>query len=86
MPWVKRMPSEYIREQVRFTTQPMEYPEDPEDLYRMFEMIGSDDFLLFSTDYPHWDFDSPSHVFPKSFPKELRKRILADNARDFYRF
>lgn len=86
VPWVKRMPSEYIREQVRFTTQPMEYPEDPEDLYRMFEMIGSDDFLLFSTDYPHWDFDSPSHVFPKSFPKDLRRRILADNARDFYRF
>ncbi len=28
VPWVKRMPSAYIREQVRFTTQPMEYPEN----------------------------------------------------------
>ncbi len=46
VPWVKRMPSSYIREQVRFTTQPMEYPNDPEHLYRMFEMIGSDEFLL----------------------------------------
>lgn len=86
VPWVKRMPSEYIREQVRFTTQPMEYPEDPKHLYQMFEMIGSDDFLIFSTDYPHWDFDDPRHVFPSTFPKDLRKRILADNARNFYAF
>ena len=86
VPWVKRMPSEYIREQVRFTTQPMEYPEDPKHLYQMFEMIGSDEFLIFSTDYPHWDFDDPRHVFPSTFPKPLRKKILADNARNFYAF
>lgn len=86
VPWVKRMPSSYIRERVRFSTQPMEYPEDPKDLYRMFEMIGSDEFLMFSTDYPHWDFDSPWHVFPPSFPRELRKKILSDNARSFYDF
>jgi predicted TIM-barrel fold metal-dependent hydrolase len=86
VPWVKRMPSEYIREQVRFTTQPMEYPENPEHLYQMFEMIGSDEFLLFSTDYPHWDFDSPQYVFPSSFPRDLRRKILSENARDLYSF
>lgn len=86
VPWVKRMPSSYIREQVRFTTQPMEYPDNPEHLYRMFEMIGSDEFLLFSTDYPHWDFDSPQHVFPSTFPKDLRRKILSSNARNFYDF
>ena len=85
VPWVKRLPSEYIREHVRATTQPMEFPEDPEDLYQMFEMIGSEEFLLFSTDYPHWDFDDPDRVFPASFPKELRRKILYDNARKFYR-
>ena len=85
VPWVKRLPSEYIRDNVRATTQPMEYPENPDDLYRMFELIGSEEFLVFSTDYPHWDFDDPERVFPKSFPKELRKKILYDNAREFYR-
>jgi uncharacterized protein len=84
VPWVKRLPSEYIRDNVRATTQPMEYPENPDDLYRMFELIGSDAFLVFSTDYPHWDFDDPARVFPKSFPKALRHKILYDNARDFY--
>jgi hypothetical protein len=52
-----------------------------ESPYKMFEMIGSDEFPLFSTDYPHWDFDSAHHVFPSSFPKDLRQKILADNAR-----
>ena len=86
VPWVKRLPSEYIRERVRFSTQPMEYPEDPEDLYRMFEMIGSDEFLMFATDYPHWDFDSPEQALPHSFPKDLQRKILSGNAREFYGF
>lgn len=86
VPWVKRMPSEYIRENVRVSTQPMEYPEDPKQLYQMFEMIGSDEFLLFSTDYPHWDFDPPDRVFPSTFPKDVRRKVLYDNAAKFYGF
>jgi len=65
---------------------PMEYPENPEHLYRKFEMIGSEEFLVFSTDYSHWDFDSSQQVFPKSFPKELRRKILAEHARNFFDF
>lgn len=86
IPWVKRRPSEYIKDHIRLATQPMEYPDDPQDLYRMFELLGTDEILMFSTDYPHWDFDSPSQVFPKSFPKELREKILYQNASEFYSF
>jgi predicted TIM-barrel fold metal-dependent hydrolase len=84
VPWVRRMPSEYVRENVGFASQPMEYPEDPRDLYRMFEMVGTDRFLMFSTDYPHWDFDSPERAIPPAFPPDVRRRILYDNAADFY--
>ena len=38
VPWVKRMPSEYIREHVRISTQPMELADDPKQLYQMFEI------------------------------------------------
>lgn len=86
VPWVKRRPSEYIRDHIRLATQPMEYPDDPKHLYQMFEMIGSDEVLLFSTDYPHWDFDSPSRVFPSTFPKDIRRKVLYDNARKWYDF
>jgi predicted TIM-barrel fold metal-dependent hydrolase len=64
----------------------MEYSADPDQLYRMFEMIGSDEILLFSSDYPHWDFDSPTHSIPRSFPKEVKNKILYENARKWYDF
>ena len=51
----------------------------------MFEMIGSDEFLTFATDYPHWDFDSPEKAIPRTFPKDVWQKILYDNAKAFYR-
>jgi hypothetical protein len=47
----------------------------------MFEMVGSEDFLMFATDYPHWDFDSPEQALPHTFPRDLRQKILTTNAR-----
>lgn len=85
VPWVKRLPSEYIREQVKFTTQPMDAPADPRHLLQLFEMVGTDEFLMFSSDYPHWDSDSPERSLPSSFPPELKQKILYDNAAKFYR-
>jgi uncharacterized protein len=85
IPWVKSMPSTTIRENVRVATQPMEFPENPDHLYQMFEMVGTDEFLMFSSDYPHWDFDPPERVLPAVFPKEVRQKILYDNAKNHYR-
>jgi predicted TIM-barrel fold metal-dependent hydrolase len=39
---------------------------------------------MFSTDYPHWDFDSPTHALPRSLDLETRRRILAENASALY--
>jgi predicted TIM-barrel fold metal-dependent hydrolase len=39
--------------------------------------------LLFSSDYPHWDFDSPARAFPK-LPDALRDAIFGGNARALY--
>jgi predicted TIM-barrel fold metal-dependent hydrolase len=85
VPWVKRLPSEYIRDHVKFTTQPMEVAENPTHMYQMFDMVGTDEFLMFSSDYPHWDFDSPEHSLPSTFPADLRQKIMHDNAVKFYR-
>ena len=62
VPHVKRPPSEYIREHIWYTTQPIEEPEQPDDLTDIIDWIGWDR-LLFSTDYPHWDFDDPRYAF-----------------------
>lgn len=85
VPWVKRAPSEYILENVRFTLQPVDAPAEPEFLLETLEQIGSDDILLFSTDWPHWQYDSPAEAFPLNLPPAQTQKILRDNARSFYR-
>ncbi len=84
-PWVKRLPSEYMREHIRMTLQPMDAPPDSSQFLRMIGQLDSEDMLMFSTDYPHWQFDSPEESLPMGLPESLTKKILAENARAFYR-
>jgi predicted TIM-barrel fold metal-dependent hydrolase len=83
VPWLKRLPSEYIREHVRLTTQPTEEPENPAHLLQIFEMIGSPEMILFSSDYPHWDFDNPRVALP-ALPAQWKERIFWRNAAELY--
>lgn len=84
VPWLTQAPSDYVRRQVRATTQPMEEPATPQHLLQILEMIGCDEFLLFATDYPHWDFDAPDRALPAAVAGPLRQKILAGNAAAVY--
>jgi uncharacterized protein len=87
VPELERKPSEYLRDRVWYTTQPMEEPERPQwfpAMYRQMERAGLGNRLMFSTDYPHWDFDSPTHALPRSLDQDTRRRILAENASALY--
>jgi len=83
IPWVKRLPSEYIRERVKFSTQPTE-DVSVENWQRLIGMLESDRMLVFATDYPHWDFDSPDDAIPRGLPLDLRQRMFYENARELY--
>jgi uncharacterized protein len=83
VPHLRRLPSEYIREHVWLTTQPMEEPDPRERLLDAIEWIGWDR-LLFATDYPHWDYDDPAHAFPLRVPEAKRQALFRDNARALY--
>ena len=83
VPWLTRLPSEYIKEHIRFSTQPLEVPENPKDLVTLLSLMGGDTMLMFSSDYPHWDFDDPNHVL-RGFPEEWKQRIFWDNAWEVY--
>ena len=83
VPHVKRPPSEYIRERIYWTTQPMEDPERRQDLFDVVDWIGWDK-LLFATDYPHWDFDEPSRVLPPGVSDDNRAAFYLGNARKVY--
>lgn len=84
VPHLERRPSDYLCDRIKVTTQPMEEPERPRDLIPLIEQVG-ERTLMFSTDYPHWDFDNPHRAFRVRLPAELERRIMHDNARDFYR-
>jgi uncharacterized protein len=85
VPYLSRPPSETIRSHFWFTTQPMEEPPRPEDFQTLLEQLDMDDRIMFSTDYPHWDFDSPAQALPTGIDPELRRRIMGGNARALYR-
>jgi predicted TIM-barrel fold metal-dependent hydrolase len=77
---ISEPPSHYLREHWWFTTQPIEEPDDPEHLALAFDALGMVDRIVFSSDYPHWDFDAPSQTLPPSISKDDKARILAGNA------
>jgi len=81
---LERRPSEWFDESVWLTTQPIEEPDDPADFARALEHGNLAGRLLFSTDYPHWDFDSPAQALPRSLSDETRRRIFAGNACELY--
>ncbi len=78
VPWNKRPPGEVIREHVRLTLQPFDAPPTAAQVERIIEEIGSDEMLLFSTDYPHWHFDGLDAV-PDGLPAPLARKMLVDN-------
>ena len=84
-PWVKRPPSEYIREHIRLTIQPVDAPPDVEHLLQIIDQLGSHELLMFSTDYPHRHFDTLEEALPVPLPQPLESKIMAENARSFYR-
>ncbi|MBO0765789.1 MAG: amidohydrolase [Hyphomicrobiaceae bacterium] len=84
VPWVDRAPAEIVRENVRFTLQPVDAPRgEPEVLARVMEHLGSDNLILFSTDYPHWQFDG-EEVLPAGLGRTTIKKMLVENALDTY--
>ena len=46
-------------------------------------MMDLGDNLMFSTDYPHWSYDSPTYAINR-FPPDQRERIMRGNATALY--
>jgi predicted TIM-barrel fold metal-dependent hydrolase len=82
-PWVRRPPSEYVVERIRLTTEPIDEPDDPRHLRQMVERAHGERTLMFSTDYPHWDNDTPAFVLGK-LPPAVRDRVAGANARELF--
>ena len=71
VPWVDRPPADIMRDHVRLTTQPFDTPPDQAGIEQLIDQIGSDRMLLFSSDYPHWQFDGDEPMPPGLPPASL---------------
>jgi len=78
-----RPPMDYVLEQVRFTSQPVEEPENMRDLLPLLAMCHAERLLMLATDYPHWDYDEPTRALPR-LPQGLHRRVFSENARELY--
>jgi predicted TIM-barrel fold metal-dependent hydrolase len=84
--WVKKRPSEYLRERLRMSTQPIEaIATDRERFVQNLSVVeGIDEILCFSSDYPHWDGDLPDHV-GTIFPSSWHDKLFYENGRNALR-
>lgn len=63
-PMLEQMPSDYIRDNFYFTTQPLEGYKQPEYIKNVMESMGIGN-IMFSTDYPHFDFDHTNELLDR---------------------
>lgn len=73
-PLLKKKPSDYMRD-MYYATQPMEI-QDMEAMECTFRMINAETQLIYSSDYPHWDFDLPSTITDLPFLSEKAKHNI----------
>lgn len=78
-PLLRRRPSEYMGD-FFYTVQPLEQPERREQMQALIDRVGRRQ-ILFATDFPHWDFDTPRSLYDLPFlSEEDRRNFMAGNA------
>jgi predicted TIM-barrel fold metal-dependent hydrolase len=73
-PLLKKKPSDYMRDMF-YSSQPMEI-QDMGAMECTFRMMNAETQLLYSSDYPHWDFDLPSTIWDLPFLSEKAKHNI----------
>jgi predicted TIM-barrel fold metal-dependent hydrolase len=79
IPILGERPSHYMK-RFYYATQPVEEPEDLQDLVTLMELYDGEDRTIFASDWPHHDFDHPSKVHQIPFSSEVRRKVFGENA------
>jgi predicted TIM-barrel fold metal-dependent hydrolase len=85
-PLLQGLPSEYIRDRFYFGTQPIEAPKNQRHLEMVFEAANGYEHFIFTSDYPHFDYDDPSAILRLRFlTGPQRTALLSGNALDVFK-
>lgn len=82
LPFLEDRPSHYVKK-FYFGTQPIEEPENAGDYVKLIELIGSVESIMFSSDWPHHDFDHPRKILSYPLSIEAKRKIMGENALNF---
>lgn len=82
-PWVQDAPSTSILKHCYSTTYPLEAAPNPAYLGQVLEMMDGEHRLLFSSNYPNWEYGDPFAMI-RDVPQVTRRRVLVDNALELY--
>jgi predicted TIM-barrel fold metal-dependent hydrolase len=85
VPWVRKIPSDYLRDHVRFVANRLEGPPDtePDVVVEWAERTDAAHLLLYGSGYPLWSSARPGQILP-ALSAEDRDRILRGNAEELY--
>ncbi len=78
-PWLEKPPFDFVRSNVRFTTQPFDAPLEGETITSLIDQLGSDDVLLYPSDTPHRHVD-PAGTLLTYLPATATRKIVSTNA------
>jgi predicted TIM-barrel fold metal-dependent hydrolase len=84
-PWLQELPSEYTRRFFRFGTHSAEPAEPASEFWRLLGSNRLDETLLFSSNYPRWDHETPTNSpVMTTCSAERREGLMIGVARDTY--
>lgn len=78
-PHLTELPSEAIGK-LYFATQPVEEPDNRQDLADLIRIYDGEETTIFASDWPHHDFDHPRAVFNLPVSREAKIKIMGENA------
>ncbi|MDF0523326.1 amidohydrolase family protein [Bradyrhizobium yuanmingense] len=85
VPFLEERPSDYVKRQMWFATQPLEEPVNAKHLVETMEHYGGADRTLFASDWPHHDFDHPRGLARLPLTQEQRRKIMGENALSLFK-
>jgi predicted TIM-barrel fold metal-dependent hydrolase len=85
-PWMKRLPSEYLRDNIRLTTQPLDRAPSMDALVAVLSAAGEpQEYLCFASGYPNWDATTAAEV-SEAIPSEWWSGVFYENAQKLFRW
>lgn len=84
VPWVKELPSEYIRRHFRWSMLPLDASPQTSQNKELLDQMGGEDLLMFGTDFPHSHFESTEEIWPPFMGEDTKRKLSLSNPQTFY--